>query len=83
MPEGLAAERHDIAMALLLRLSDVHRWSGNSKEGDVKGGEYIVGGEEDDDYDDYNDDDYFLDLDMCQVCRKVNNARRRLDKSIN
>ena len=96
MPEGLVAERHDIAMALLLCISDVHRWSGNAvctpllvvlhlsgdsirtneiqkllqqKEGDGK-------------YDD--DDDYFsVDLDMCQVCRKVSNARRRLDKSIN
>ena len=49
------------------------------KEGDGKGGEYIDGGDEEIDY----EDDYFLDLDMCQVCRKVNNARRRLDKSIN
>jgi len=30
VPEGLVAERHDVAMALLLRISDVHRWSGNA-----------------------------------------------------
>ena len=50
-------------MALLLRLSDV---SLKQKEGDGKGGEYIDGGDEEIDY----EDDYFLDLDMCQVCRK-------------
>jgi hypothetical protein len=41
----------------------------------------MVGGEDDDEDD---DGDYFsVDLDMCQVLRKVNNARRRLDKNFN
>ena len=82
MPEGLAGKaRHRHGSCDSIRTNEKQTLLPQQKEGDGKGGgEHIFGGEEDDDY---NDDDYFLDLDVCQVCRKVNNARRRLDKSIN